>query len=175
MASNQVYDPVPPGIFLAWAKRIGIEVPHELIQRVEAHGVVIGDWKDAYDNLKVAYDKLKDGFDSLLEDYKEKTELAKERHDLTEELEKLKQRLPLTADSSGSETDNDLIARSAYLRKFFQLAVKAVNDFPGWLDQQKVVQRTGNLMDWLTAEIGATSREAEIIKKVLSEIFPRLL
>jgi len=36
-AWEQVYDPVLPGIFLAWAKRIDIDVPAELIEAVEKH------------------------------------------------------------------------------------------------------------------------------------------
>ena len=55
---NQLHDPVYPGVFLAWARRNDIEVPSELITQVEARGVVISDWKDAYDKLKTAYDKL---------------------------------------------------------------------------------------------------------------------
>ena len=55
---NQLYDPVLPGIFLAWARRNDIGVPPELVKQVEARGVVIADWKDAYDKIKIEYDRL---------------------------------------------------------------------------------------------------------------------
>lgn len=55
---NQLFDPVLPGIFLAWARRTEIEVPEALIKAVEARGIVIGDWKDNYDKLKVQHDML---------------------------------------------------------------------------------------------------------------------
>jgi hypothetical protein len=51
-AWKQLYDPVLPGIFLAWARRMEIEVPPELVVQVEARGIVIADWKDMFDKLK---------------------------------------------------------------------------------------------------------------------------
>lgn len=57
-AWEQLYDPVLPTIYLAWARRSEIAVPEELIRMVESRGVVIGDWKDNYDKLKVQFDVL---------------------------------------------------------------------------------------------------------------------
>ena len=51
-------DPVLPGIYLAWATRNEIDVPEELIRMVESRGVVVGDWKSCYDNLKAQFDVL---------------------------------------------------------------------------------------------------------------------
>jgi len=55
---KQLYDPVMPGIFLAWARRIGIVVPDELVTAVEARGIIIGDWQDNYEKLKAQFDTL---------------------------------------------------------------------------------------------------------------------
>jgi len=38
-------------------------------------------------------------------------------------------------------------------------------------DEELRIKETGNLEEWLTKIIGADTREAEIIKKVLSEIY----
>lgn len=57
-AWNQLYDPVLPGIFLAWARRSDIEVPQELLEQVEKRGIVVADWKDNYDKLKEQFDLL---------------------------------------------------------------------------------------------------------------------
>jgi hypothetical protein len=46
---KQLYDPVLPGIFLAWAKRTDIAVPPELIEAVQKRGVQVADWKNLYD------------------------------------------------------------------------------------------------------------------------------
>lgn len=46
---RQLYDPVLPGIFLAWAKRTDVSVPPELIEAVEKRGVQVADWKSLHD------------------------------------------------------------------------------------------------------------------------------
>jgi hypothetical protein len=53
---SQLYDPVLPGIFLAWAKRHEITLPPELEAAVSARGVQIADWKTLYDELQVKFD-----------------------------------------------------------------------------------------------------------------------
>lgn len=57
-AWNQLYDPVLPGIFLAWARRSEIDVPNELLEQVEKRGVVVADWKDNFEKLKEQFDVL---------------------------------------------------------------------------------------------------------------------
>ena len=47
--SQQLYDPVLPGFFLAWAKRNDIDYPAELEAQVVARGLQIADWKSLYD------------------------------------------------------------------------------------------------------------------------------
>jgi hypothetical protein len=49
---EQVFDPVLPSIFLAWAKRTELSVPSELEAAVKARGIQIADWKSLYDELK---------------------------------------------------------------------------------------------------------------------------
>lgn len=46
---EQLFDPVLPGIFLAWAKRTDLEVAPELIEAVERRGVQVADWKSLYE------------------------------------------------------------------------------------------------------------------------------
>jgi hypothetical protein len=52
---KQLFDPVLPGIFLAWAKRTDIAVPPELIEAVQNRGAQIADWKSLYDNAVEAH------------------------------------------------------------------------------------------------------------------------
>lgn len=77
---NQLYDPVLPSIFLAWARRSDIDIPQELLEQVEKRGIVVADWKDRYD-------KLKEQFDLLLADREKIVEicqrLIRERDELT--------------------------------------------------------------------------------------------
>jgi hypothetical protein len=53
---KQLYDPVLPTIFLAWAKRLEIEVPPALVEAV-AKRDRIADWKSMYDELKAAHEE----------------------------------------------------------------------------------------------------------------------
>lgn len=53
---KQLYDPVLPTIFLAWAKRVEIDVPAALIQEV-AKRDRIADWKSMYDEMKAAFEE----------------------------------------------------------------------------------------------------------------------
>jgi hypothetical protein len=55
---KQLYDPVLPGIFLAWAKRSDLPVPPELEAAVTARGVTIADWQSLYERLSETYERL---------------------------------------------------------------------------------------------------------------------
>lgn len=52
---GHLYDPVVPGIYLAWASRMGAQIDPRLIEGVEASGGVVGDWKTMLDNEKEAH------------------------------------------------------------------------------------------------------------------------
>jgi hypothetical protein len=66
-ASKQLDDPELPGSYLAWAQRTGIPVPEELVKMVESSGIVVGDWKSKYDELKAQHDNLLDKMNALTE------------------------------------------------------------------------------------------------------------
>jgi hypothetical protein len=67
--SKQLFDPVLPGFFLAWAKRTDLKVSPDLEAAVTARGVLVADWKTHYDDLKAKYDELHrnwgDNYDEL--------------------------------------------------------------------------------------------------------------
>jgi hypothetical protein len=54
--AKQLWDPVYPTLFLAWAKRMEIHVVPELIAAVEARGHQIADWKALFDQLKANHE-----------------------------------------------------------------------------------------------------------------------
>jgi hypothetical protein len=54
---NQLYNPVLPGTFLAWAKRSDLSCPPELEAAVTARGVQVADWKKLFDELRARYDQ----------------------------------------------------------------------------------------------------------------------
>ena len=60
---QQLYDPVLPGFFLAWAKRNDIDYPAELENQVVARGQQIADWKSRYDGLQAQFNDAKAHYD----------------------------------------------------------------------------------------------------------------
>jgi hypothetical protein len=61
---KQLNDPVLPGIFLAWAKELEIEVPTALVEAVKKRGP-IQDWKSLFDELKMAHTKREASWTAL--------------------------------------------------------------------------------------------------------------
>jgi hypothetical protein len=76
---------------------------------------------------------------------------------------------------SPSNKNNDVaLINSQYWGRLSKLASLAINDYPKWKEKQRRVQKTGNLQEWLTQTVQADNREAEIIKKILSDFFQEL-
>jgi hypothetical protein len=55
---QQLYDPVLPGFYIAWAKRNEIAFPADLEAAVVARGEQIGDWKSRHDELRSRFDAM---------------------------------------------------------------------------------------------------------------------
>jgi hypothetical protein len=145
--SRQLSDPCYPTVYLAWARRSKIEVPLELVELVEAQGTEIADWKDLYDKLKENYDALSEAHAALSRQLEPK---------------------------EASDSNPIGVTQSKYWNRLEKLADKAIHDFPSWSQKQRKIQRTGNLQGWLGGDIGADNREAEILKKILSDLFKEL-
>lgn len=66
---------------------------------------------------------------------------------------------------------------SLYFKSLINLFNKAISEFPIWKEEQKQmkrpIQKSGNVQDWLK-DLGANDREAELTKKILSDIFEEL-
>jgi hypothetical protein len=89
---KQLYDPVLPGLFLAWAKRYGIGYPPELEQQVIAWGHDIADWKSLYDDLKLRSDEAAAAAERALADGRRAVaELVRERASLRERVGQLEE------------------------------------------------------------------------------------
>jgi len=68
---EQLYDPVLPGIFLAWAKRLDIAVPSELEAAVVARGIQIRDWQSLYEDQKEVNEKYCEMYEGHISDWKD--------------------------------------------------------------------------------------------------------
>ena len=57
-----------PGIFLTWAKRVGIPYPPELEKQILSHGHAVIDWKAHYEELKINSDREIDHLTKKIEE-----------------------------------------------------------------------------------------------------------
>lgn len=80
---KQLFDPVFPGIFLAWAKRIDIAVPPELEAAVAARGVQIADWRSLFEDQKKAYESHREMYERHVNDWKD---AVRQRDEFIDEL-----------------------------------------------------------------------------------------
>ncbi|MCB1518919.1 MAG: hypothetical protein KDJ19_15060 [Hyphomicrobiaceae bacterium] len=76
---GQLWELTNPGLFLGWAKQVGLEVPNELVEAVRAAGTYVTNWKDQYDNQKKLTDELSATIDALHDTLKKRDEEEK-RH-----------------------------------------------------------------------------------------------
>jgi hypothetical protein len=74
---GQLYDPVVPGIYLAWASRIGAKIDPRLLDGVVANGGTIADWKTMLDAEREAHQSTKATLTQQCEDL---ISWAKEQH-----------------------------------------------------------------------------------------------
>jgi DNA repair exonuclease SbcCD ATPase subunit len=55
---GQLYKSTVPHIFLAWARRMQFDMPHELVATVEGLGIQISDWKTLFDQKDELFQKV---------------------------------------------------------------------------------------------------------------------
>lgn len=101
---KQLYDPVVPGIFFAWAKRCEISYPDELAVLAERYGHNIRDWQTAYEELMALHERQKRDLE---------TELGKTKQAAASALETV-ERLRAEAVQLATER-NELLAQIATL------------------------------------------------------------
>ena len=86
--------------------------------------------------------------------------------------------LQLLLEESETKAAEKSRIESPYWLKLEGLVTTAIREYPEWREKQQrykqKIQKTGSLISWLKNTIGANHREAEIIKKILTETFPEL-
>jgi hypothetical protein len=126
----------------------------------------------AYKALEAERDALKARIDKATEAYRA---LREQKEALESERDSLKNIVDSMAvqQKQGVPPESSL-ADTPYWKRLHEMAQKALNEFPEWRSGQRKVQKSANLVDWLRSAIGADNREAEILKKVLSDYFQEL-
>jgi hypothetical protein len=125
---------------------------------------------EAYQSLKADRDALKLRLDKAVTSYKE---LRNDKENIENELAVVKKQLPVI-EGLEEHQDSNVLSKNEYWKKLSNLATQVINEYPAWKNNQRKIQKSGNLQDWLVNECKASNREAELLKKILSEEFLEL-
>ena len=129
---KQLYDPVLPGFFLAWALRNDIGVPEELIRQVEARGIVVADWRDLYESLKKEFD-----------DYRQTSK--QQTAEFNKALQSVRARLHEMHAEKASEQPLRESERGSLLKMIFGMAVAAYDYKPHVLRNTATGENKGSI------------------------------
>ncbi len=110
--------------------------------------------------------KIPDEMKHLTSNNHAKKDVVDEKSATQEEI-----RMSKTKIGEGSLQNPPNLGDSEYWSGFGETIQDAIDTYPGWSEEQRLIQKTGNLNEWLTKSMKLTTREAEITKKVLSDLF----
>jgi hypothetical protein len=125
---------------------------------------------ESYQALLADRDALKLRIDKAVISF---ADLRNEKLTVENELEEVKKQLSM-CNHIKTPKNSDELSANGYWIELTNLATKAINEYPIWKSKQRRVQKTGNLQDWLVNDCNASNREAEILKKILSDKFQEL-
>lgn len=162
LQARQLFDPVSPSIFLAWARDKRIDLPRALVSGAVDHGISLLDWKE------------------LFEKQKEQTEIANRK--LAEariEVEQLNLRLSSKTSSAHSRERNSLLklvlglAIKGYRFNPEQARNSATAEIRSDLEELGIRMDDATILKYLTearnvvdvADVGAVSRKPNSPKR----------
>ncbi len=70
-ATGQLWDPVYPNIFLAWAKNLGLDLPPELMTQVTQRSLSLKNWQNLYEEQVAHTKKQQEQFTDIIAKWKE--------------------------------------------------------------------------------------------------------
>lgn len=159
VAWQQLFDPVLPGIFLAWAERIDEPVPPKLVAAVKARGIQIADWKKLYDDLLASRE----------ENHKKWMEICNGQTALIEELKRriddLENCPATTEDAATTASEKSLSTRErdSLLKLIIGMAMCGYAYDPEQKRNDKLAEIVGDL------ERAGVSLDADTVRKWLRE------
>lgn len=78
---------------------------------------------------------------------------------------------PTTEETLEPVENTYLLEQSQYFKDLMNAFEQTLAEFPNWREKQNTIQKTGNLTSWLVHERKFNTKEAEIIKKIIREIY----
>lgn len=124
-AWEKLFDPVLPGIFIAWARENEIQFPQELEDAVRARGNNVASWKTHYDEMKRMYDEL------LVAARKARSDAEEVVRQISAQRDDALHRLQL-AEQKAASSDLDVVARPFSTRERDSLLKLIIGMAAGW-------------------------------------------
>ncbi|MES9949344.1 MAG: hypothetical protein ABW118_10325 [Candidatus Thiodiazotropha sp.] len=177
VSMSELKAPIQPKLFLEWAKKKRIEFPSELSQVIEEcssdteiktyehQQKTITILKGTINTQNETIETQKEAIETLLA---QRVNTNRQLNDLLEkpETERTKQQ------TSAVDQQPNTLSGSKYWREFQSKTLVAIDAFPGWADEQKNKITSEKVKDWLKRQpTNADYREADLIKKILADIF----
>ena len=148
---NQLKDRTPPGKFLSWAQRSGFEIPEELLSLVQEREVASPVNRHSDSELRMGLVDLNTLTNQINWEQVHKESILEQ--------------------VTGDQESVLLVSRSEYWNDFVKRIIQAIDAFPDWRQAHRKIQKSSNLHEWLLSQFKFDTREVEIVKKVLSDIF----
>jgi hypothetical protein len=161
---KQLYDPVLPSFFLAWARRKELVIPPELFSLVEKFCSPIADWQDAYQKQKEQFDLLLIDRDKLAEVAKR---LIQERNDLKEKVAQLETAKAESDNGNEKATLSDS-ERHSLLKLVLGMAIDSYKYKPGGSRNTATGENKGSIAAALQ-KIQGLEMDADTIRKYIKE------
>jgi len=163
---KQLYDPVLPSFFLAWARRKELVIPPELFSLVEKFCSPIADWQDAYEHQKKQLDILLIDRDKLADGAKR---LIQERNDLREKVAELEAMQAQPQNTNGDEKNSlSDSERHSLLKLVLGMAMDAYKYKPGNARNTATGENKGSIAVALQ-QIQGLEMDADTIRKYVKE------
>lgn len=148
ISTGNLRDNSHPRAIAKWAKDNQIALPATFEQVIYEMGWFTNDLDPAAElaELKEAHQALKDKFTALLREHEE----LKNSYEVLE-----------------------AIIGSEHFSEFLDKTRQAVEELPSWTGQQAKIQSSGNLRDWVIDNFEFYTKEVELVKKILKNVYPR--
>ena len=117
--AGQLWDPVLPGTFLAWAINNKIEIPDALRDGALNRGLSLKNWQNLYEELSEAQKKHNEDFKSVIAKWQTALEQARaENAKLTAELAKLRSTANRSSETSKQESSAPASSPSGQTKRY---------------------------------------------------------
>lgn len=163
---KELFDTVFPGVFLAWAKRMNLAIPDNLIDAVTKVGVQIADWKGWYEQATKQLEQVNSLYDKAMGLNNDKDKI----------IELLKLRIANLEKRQGSSPEKDQPIKETERQSLFKLLAAMAYDGYGYNPDDKKSPTPKEISDAVTEHLGEnidTDTSRKWLKKV-ADRYPKV-